>query len=474
MVNLFFKRLLGQFPATHKYVKQLDELRFEMARYDEFAQSDKLARFRELTQIVASAEHQTEKIRLQNLAYKGSSEQAEEKEHAVLLKNKNLKTYFAVKEAGEDVRYQQVAESTQCARVKELIASIAHPDSTLSNKERKELLKEQKNELKSLRAMADVKFYEEFGKSKRYNIFKTAEGSPALHRFLELDARVKSTEFQERKAYLLDPKKFEKSEGWQHEQELAALKADPEIVWFQKLEKSNGFAPHRAWKQIFEEQFLQLDEATWGLIPFHGMVSLLGRSYVPEGNLQYHTPGQNVRVANNCLTIETRAEKAKGVMWHPSRGFRDHEFDYTSGSLNTGHSFRLNSGKIEVVASFTHPREVVHAFSLNADNTAPHIDLFCSGAKKGVKMRLFLKNQPKADFQESVSGLNFADEHHYSLEWGANSLVWRINGVQVASYTGPVPQDMMYLSISSVLLAKVDSLPATMSVRSVRVFEQSK
>ncbi len=613
MVNLFFKKLFGQLPATEKYVKHNETLREEMNRFDTFAKGDKLSRFYELETIIQSQEHINTKKKLQELKYQGSEEHKLELEFQNLSKNKELQLFFKVKESDDFSRFENIKQSDnhlEYLRIKKMIdsgeiekikqqlarehqdeLSIAkrfkklESDSTLKNyfkllktakylnyqhvinseklneyqtlkkeveafnykqinnknkeqfqteldkhhkylalskdKELKEYLafikkqypkfietvtssqvyhdynelkqylesEEHKQKLentlfesseeakllinfKALEQSPDTKFYNKFNASKEFKTYQNILNSPILTRFNELQTYINSDVFKEQKSYLLDPKKFEKSEGFQHEQELKTLKSDDEIIWYFKLKKSNKFDTIRQWNPIFEEKFENFDNSKWISVPFQGMLNLQGRSYVPEGNMQFHTNGNNLSFESSCINIETRKENTSGLRWQTSSGFKMRDFEYTSGMINTGHSFRFKEGKIEILARMTSSKDIVHALFLKSENIAPHIDVFCTGSSKGLKTRLFLTNKNKPDFEETITGINPESNFLYSLEWHNNSLKWQINGYTIAEYSGKLPEIPLYLGLSSVMLEKTENLPANLVVDTIRVYEK--
>lgn len=466
MVNLFFKKLFGQLPATEKYVKQNEMLRKEMNEFDAFAKGEKLNRYYELEKIVQSKEHYDTKKKLQELKYDGSEEHKNELEFKNLCKNKELKLFFKVKDGEALSRFKRIEDSDFLAKYTEM--------ESLINSKGIEKDKEQIKAFKELKRNEDIKFYNKYKNSKEYKTYQKALNGSALNRYNELKSYINSDEFKDRKEYLLDPKKFEKSEGYRNEQEIKELKSDKEINWYFKLLKSNKFDATREWNPIFEDTFEGFDDSKWIPIPFQGMLNLQGRSYVPEGNLQFHTDGKNLKFEDGCINIETRKENVRGLRWQVSSGFKMRDFEYTSGMINTGHSFRFQEGKIEVLARMTSSKEVIHAMFLRSETITPHIEVFCSGSKKGLKVRLFYKNKNKPDFEETITGINLASNFLYSLEWGHNFLRWQINGYTVAEYSGILPRHPLYLGLSSVLLEKTENLPANLIVDTIRVYEKQK
>ena len=455
-----------------KYFKTINSEQYSI--YQTINNSDKLAQYQNLN--IAVHQFNYKQITKENEAE--FKTEIENKQRLKELDNDaQLKSYFAFTKK----RVPEFIETTKISAIlseynelKEYIESENHTKKLETTNFETTEAAQLEQEYNALQKHPEIAFHEKFSKSKEYKAYQIINGSQELNRYLELEKEVETPQFKERKAYLLDNKKYEKTEGFQLEQEFSALQKDNDIVWYQKSLKTDKFAEVRAWNPIFEDDFDTLNKDKWLTIPFQGMLNLQGKSYVPEGNMQFHTDGKNLQIENNALHIETRQESCSGLRWQESSGFKKRDFDYTSGIVNTGHNFRTNKGRVDILARMTAYKEVIHAASLKADTIAPHIDLFCSGNKKGIKTRLFLSNHNKPDFEETISGLNFESNYLYSLEWEENQLIWKINGVQVAEYKGKLPTNALYLGLSSVLINKPTTLPAHLIIDSVRIYERQK
>ena len=111
---------------------------------------------------------------------------------------------------------------------------------------------------------------------------------------------------------------------------------------------------------------------------------LLHDSYVNEGEKQFFPEDQNIQVANSMLKITTRKQKFNGKVWNPAIGFYPHDFEYTSGIINSGGKFRQQYGLFEAKIRFNLNYPVSHAFWMISDLMLPHIDI----ARAGKKIRV--------------------------------------------------------------------------------------
>ncbi|HON18060.1 MAG TPA: family 16 glycosylhydrolase [Salinivirgaceae bacterium] len=388
-----------------------------------------------------------------------------------------IKLYQRYQKKGFTQFIQKVESTNEYAEyisLKEYTESEIHKQKlqeyTFENSEVSKVLKM----FEEIKKLPDIKFYLTFTNSKEYKTYQSLLGSQQIKDFKALESQIQSAEFIERKSYLQDPQKWEKTEEFQLEREYLTLQNDPEIKWYFDCIKKNKFAEELKWETIFEEQFETLDTTKWLTIPFQGHQNLNNRSYVPEGNRQFHTEGKNVYIEDHKLRIETRKEKTTGLRWQTSSGFKIRDFDYTSGIVNTGHFFRMNKGKVEIVAQMENPEEIVHAAFLKAELIAPHIDIFCTGSHKGFKVRFFKENSDKATFEESFKGINPEEPFHYTFLWEDNHMEWQLNGYTIAKYSGETPTKNLYIGISSVLLKEPINLPANFIVHSIKVFVPQK
>lgn len=464
------KLLLGMIPSTSKIEQDEKALIAEFEKLRSFAESKQLARYNELHQLVNSAGFVQKRKEIESLRFKGSDEHTREKEFLSLKKAKDLVLYF--KTAGGTTlkrfleldgsdkisKYEQVKGIVQGAGFREKMKA-----KDFSSTDDAKILAE----FKQLDSNTDIKEYFKFRVSKEYANFKNTDGSSRLARFNELKEYTASKEFAERKAYLLDKKRFEKSEEFKEVQEYDKLKKDPDILWYFKVKDSNKFDVLKHRELTFSEEFEadKLDEKKW-LTNYYWGDKLLKDRYSVETDLQFYTEKENFEVRNSYLKINTKPQKVNGKAWSTVNGFTTKEFAYTSGLINTGKSFRQKFGVFTAKIKLGDPN-AKSAFWLLADKITPHISI-CRTSKGKVWFDLFPGN---TKIVQTKLGSRYAnDSFIFTLEWTASKLVWKINGVEAFTQTENVPQDPMYINLAGGLDKPIGGM-TSMEIDWVRVYQ---
>lgn len=464
------KLLLGMIPSTSKIEQDEKALIAEFEKLHSFAESKQLARYNELHQLVNSAGFVQKRKEIESLRFKGSDEHTREKEFLSLKKAKDLVLYF--KTAGGTTlkrfleldgsdkisKYEQVKGIVQGAGFREKMKA-----KDFSSTDDAKILAE----FKQLDSNTDIKEYFKFRVSKEYANFKNTDGSSRLARFNELKEYTASKEFAERKAYLLDKKRFEKSEEFKEVQEYDKLKKDPDILWYFKVKDSNKFDVLKHRELTFSEEFEadKLDEKKW-LTNYYWGDKLLKDRYSVETDLQFYTEKENFEVRNSYLKINTKPQKVNGKAWSTVNGFTTKEFAYTSGLINTGKSFRQKFGVFTAKIKLGDPN-AKSAFWLLADKITPHISI-CRTSKGKVWFDLFPGN---TKIVQTKLGSRYAnDSFIFTLEWTASKLVWKINGVEAFTQTENVPQDPMYINLAGGLDKPIGGM-TSMEIDWVRVYQ---
>ena len=478
-------KLFGRFPKTVEFEKRQEDLRNEYEDFVNFSESEEYKSFIELENFAKSDEPERIRKELNSLKFNGSEEQRLEQELKLLSKKKSIRNYLKVKPSDKLELYKRIHSSDKPIRYEELkqfVQSDGYKSQRKTHKKHNSKEFQQEIEFRTLKNDQELKQFFKLKSWKPLQDFLELENSKEIDRYYELNKILSSKEFTEKKEYLLSKNKFEQTEAYQKLKEYEKAKKSKKIIWYQELVNSPKFDEVKKWENTFSEDFSEnkLDTNKW-ITQFFWGKTLIEQGYSLAGDKQLYTNGNNIDVSENSLKIITQKENAKGLAWDERFGFIPQDFEYTSGVVNTGHSFRQLYGKFEVKVRFTMAPNIFHAFWLVGDTMLPHIDVIRQngGNKLRVQGSVFWQNTQNkpSSFKAPLSGFNFSNDFYIlSLEWTSTKLEWKINGVTYAQTTSNIPQMPAYLAFSSgVKGAKADSmLPAKFEIDWIRCWKMTE
>ncbi len=452
------------------YLKTRDSV--NLKKFRELEGSEKISRFEELTKITGSVEFK-EKQKMKPVTFKSTGEYNKFMEYKKLKSDSNVKEYIKLLNKGQKEEAEKLSGVSVISRYLELDEFIKS-DAFLEKKNMKPVTfkdtKEYKllTEYKDLKNDPDVKFFFKYKNSKELANYNELDGSTKVSRHSELKDYLLTDEFKERKEYLLDKKRFEKSDLFSVEQEYENLKKSDDIVWYFKVKDSNKFDILKNRKLTFSDEFDgdSLDTKKW-LTNYYWGDRLLNDHYSFETDLHCFTESDNFNMGSSILSISTKPQKTEGKVWNPSSGgFRNKEFGFTSGIINTGKSFRQKYGIFKAKVKLTTAVGPRHAFYLLADKITPHIDV-CRTGKGKVWMDLFSNGNKTKTSIGSKYGRDF---YIYTLEWTAGNLVWKINDYEVFRQTSNVPDEPMYINFAGGLEKAIPG-SSSMEIDWIRVYQ---
>src|SRR4030043_2293425 len=441
------KFLLGMIPSTAKLEQTEKALIAEFDKLTAFAGSDTLKKFNELKDLVTSSDFLNKKKEIESLSFKSSEECAKEKEFLSLQKAKDIVLYFRTVSGPALKKFRELDGSDKIAGYKTLEKRVQSMEfrEKMKTKEVKGSDEDKKlQEFNRLKSSSEIKDFYTFRKSKKYANFLNTDGSARLARYNELKEYVASNEFKERKNYLLDKKRFEKSEMFKQLQEYDKLAKNEDILWYFKVKDSNKFDILKTRELIFSDEFEgdKLDTKKW-LTNYYWGDKLLKDNYTVGNDLQAYTEKDNFEIRNSLLKIITKPQKKEGKVWSTD-GFKTKEFAYTSGLVNTGKSFRQKYGTFSAKIKLGNP-SAKSAFWMLSDKITPHIDV-CRTANGKVQFDYFASVDKKS--KGSVGSKYANDFYIFTLEWTPDKLVWKINDTVAFAQTTDVPQEPMYILFS--------------------------
>jgi len=479
MASLRFS--LGMIPSTSKIEQQEKALSEEYQKMLKFAESAELSHYNELNSIVNSAGFKQNQRDIEGVKYNGSPEFNKEKEFKSLEKSKEIKMYLKSRDSIELKKFLELDGSGKIQSFEELekfIGSAAFkekqrkkPAATKDSpkpvpfKDTEEFA--QLQDYKSKKKSSEIKGYYSYKKSKELANFRKVDGSAMFSKYEELKVYVATEEFRARKEYLLDKKRFEKTEAFAQLKEFETLKKNADIVWYFKVKDSNKFDDLKKRELIFSDEFdgTAVDGKKW-LTTYYWGEKLLKDRYSMESDLHFHTEKGNIEVRNSVLTLITKPQKVEGKVWSPTKGFGKKEFSYTSGMVNTGNSFRQKFGTFSAKIKLDNV-STKNAFWLLGDRITPHIDI-CRASKGKVVFDIFRSEKSVA--KDSISAKYANDFFIYTLEWTPDKLVWKVNGEVAFVQTGNIPQEPMYISLAGGVDKPVGTV-SNMEVDWIRVYK---
>ena len=436
-----------------------------LKRYKEMEGSEKITDYEALEKFIQSP-HFREKQKMKPIKFKDTDEYRKFDEYKSLRRDREIKSFLKSKGKNEIKKTKTILrfeELNALVKSSEFLAKKnMKPITFKDTEEYKKLL-----EYKRLKSSLEIKEFYKFKTSKEYTNFLNTDGSLRLKRYHELKEYVATPEFKKQKEYLLDKKRFEKSDMFKEILEYEKLKKNPDIIWYFKVKDSNKFDILKSRELTFSDEFDKdkLDTRKW-LTNYYWGEKLLKDRYSLESDLHYYTETENFEVRNSLLKINTKQQKIEGKAWSEEDGFRFKEFGYTSGLINSGKSFRQKYGVFSAKVRLGDPN-ARNAFWLLADRITPHISV-CHTGKGKVWFDLFLgEGKP---VRTKVGSRYSNDYYIFTLIWTAEKLVWKVNGVNVLKQTSNVPQEAMYVNLACGVSKPLNTM-TTMEIDWIRVYQ---
>ncbi|HEY3389511.1 MAG TPA: glycoside hydrolase family 16 protein, partial [Prolixibacteraceae bacterium] len=199
-----------------------------------------------------------------------------------------------------------------------------------------------------------------------------------------------------------------------------------------QLKKRSELAFFDQWEIALDENFTdhQLATKLWEPENYWG-AKMAGYSFSQANELQSYNGLKNIVIRNEVLSIVTKAEKTEGKVWDPAIGILPKKFEFSSGILNTGNSFKFKEGIIEAKVKFKANKAITSALSLTGYQPFPQIDVFRSGDNSVGLGIIDLPGKENVKKLVQVKGLNYNNFHIFRLEIFANLAIWKINNYEV-------------------------------------------
>lgn len=466
---LFLSSKLRKAANTSLLEEKKNKLLNDHDEYNAFEDSEELQNYIELEKEVNSEDFKQKRKQVEAKRFKGSELERKEKELNRILKSKRYRIYKSVAEGSDLSSYEAMRKSEELVKYIELQADVN------SGKLNKKEDKESWLTYKELKKSSQIRAYFKFKHSSKLKIYSEVLNSNLLQEIEDLKTELASEEFLYEKNYLLDKKRFEKSEAFSRLINYKELSESESFKKYFRLKKKNDFYLVNEWKLTFSEDFEGdcLDKEKWITRYYWGDV-LMNDAYALPNDPHIFSE-DNIKISNSIARLETRKEIARGKVWDPSIGFVPKEFDYTSALISTGKSFRQKYGLFEAKIKVSDIKNVMHSFWMLSDTSLPHIDIArTSPCGKLLPGHISgSEDSPKVN-QAKIKGLDWTNDFFiYSLEWTPNKLIWKINDVVIYTQTENIPNDPMYLILSSGVSNPNSDVNAVMEIDWVKCYEKA-
>lgn len=440
----------------------------QLKRYRNLDGSEKIKEFENLEKYIQSSQFR-EKQKMRPITFKDTDEYRKLVEFKALKADPEIKSFLkSLRKPGKE----EIKKSRTILRYEELNALMRSPE-FLAKKNMRPITFKDSEEYKKLleynrqKNNIEIKEFYKFKSSKEYANFLQTDGSMRLKRYNELKDYIATDEFREKKKYLLDKKRFEKTDMFQDIKEYEKLKKNEEIIWYFKVKDSNKFDILKSRELTFNDEFDtdKLDTKKW-ITNYYWGEKLLKDNYSVESDLQAFTEKDNFEIRNSVLKIVTKPQKVTGKVWSATTGFKTKEFNYTSGIINSGTSFRQKYGIFTAKIKLGNPA-AKNSFWMLGDKITPHIDICRTSS--GKVMFDFFSNGSKPS--ATTIGSKYANDFYiYTLEWTPDKLVWKINEEVVFTQTENLPKEPLFINLSGGLDKPVNGL-VSMEVDWIRVYK---
>ena len=443
-----------------------------LKRFKDIESSGKISEFEALEQFIESPGFR-EKQKMRPFTFKDTEEYGKLQEYKSLKKDPEVRSFLKASRKRKRKNRKVEIEKTKTVLKYEELGAFVESSEFLAKKKMKPITFKDSEEYKKLleykkiKESPEIKAYYKFNSSKEYENFLNTDGSVRLKRYYELKDYVATSEFKQVKEYLLDKKRFEKSEMFSQIKEHDQLKKNKDIIWYFKTRDSDKFDILKSRELTFSDEFdgEKLDTAKW-LTNYYWGEKLLKDRYSVESDLQAYTEKDNFEIRNSVLRINTKPQKTEGKVWSVSNGFEKKDFSYTSGLINTGTSFRQKYGIFTAKIKLGNPN-AKNAFWMLADKITPHIDI-CRTFKGKVRFDYFTAG---GNFAKTSIGSRYSRDYYiYTLEWTPEKLVWKINNIEVFSQAAEMPQEPMYVNLAGGLDKPVNGI-TSMEIDWIRVYK---
>jgi len=478
--------LFNRFKKTEVVEQERAQLVTDFKVYNEVEGSEKLKNFLSLREKIESTTFKNTRREIESLRWKSSPEYKLKEEFNKLQNNPKLKTYFIVVDSDNLKHFKKFENGKLIDEFEELsryIKSGSVQDELKAFKQKKrdhsfsgkweetEAYKKNKryNEILS---STDYQQYAKFKSSKAFKIYNEIDNSALLSRYEDLNKEINSAKFKDRKTFLQDKKRYEKTDDFEALKKFENLSTDAGIQLYLKYHGTDAFKFFRNWKKNFFDEFNQgLNTDCWKLLSPIAEKGP-GKAFTPPGLFHCNNGMKNIEVKGGVLTIQTLKEKKKGLYWDTEFGFIEKEFDYTSAFLHSINCFTQQYGYFDIKLKVSKGKGVSSSIALSDSDEENTILIFSTLDNKAYGGIVRTDHDRKVA-QKINLNYDFNGYIIVGVKWTPDKVEWKINGKIMGTIDQNVPHTKLGLRIESEVIRQTARLPHRFDIDWIRCYSRN-
>ncbi|MGN0234874.1 MAG: hypothetical protein ACI4BD_00965 [Paludibacteraceae bacterium] len=427
---------------TKEMEKWMVRIQEDIVRYRRVEQSAELKEFRELQQVVETAAFQEKKHILLTRKYWETEEFKKLARLHVLRNHAPAVHGYLLYHVNEELRNYLVFAASEDYR-------------KLQDKE-------------AVKASAELRRYRMIDRSLTLRNYRKCESSPAVKEYLSLVEETSTEDFQARRAFWSNSKRWYTTPESQQDARYTTLKETDDIQFF-LAQDPKQIAEWERYKRTLSDDFETSNpqDGNWESGFYYSNPNLkTDHSYVNEQQANNH--GKNVQVQDGVLSVELRKEEATASAWHPVKGFVPQAFHYTGDVVQTGKKFQQTEGLFMAKVRFQGGAN--GAAYLGTGTRLPLITLAqWNGKQVAVGIRT-AKGTETAGKQVILQGTQAGKWLIYSVMITAKEIAWYVNDQEVLRLPNTVQGTAFYPAIAEYLPEQVKADTGKVEVDWVKAY----
>ena len=428
---------------TKEMEKWMARIVEDIARYRRVEQSAELKEFRELQQIVETADFQEKKHILLTRKYWETEEFKKLARLHVLRNHVPAVHGYMLYNVNETLRnYLAFAESEDYQKLQDKEAVKASPE---------------------------LRHYKMIDSSLTLRNYRRCEATDAVKEYKALLAETSTEDFQTRRAFWSNSKRWYTTPESQQDARYTELKETADIRFF-LAQDPKQIVEWERYQQTLNDDFelSNWQNGNWAAGFYYSNPNLkTDHSYVNEQ--QANNRGKNVQVQDGVLSVEVRKEEATASAWHPVKGFVPQDFHYTGDVVQTGKKFQQTEGLFMANVRFSGGANA--AMYLGAGERLPIITLAQWNGKQvaaGVRTN---NGKETAGKQVLLQGAKAGNWLIYSVMVTEKEIAWYVNNQEVMRVPNTTNGIAFYPAIAAYLPDQTKPAVGKVEVDWVKAYE---